>query len=145
MSFIRNSTGAFVTFSGWNGPSCSEVFPNKNSLKVRMPSTKFPCGECKNECKDGSISCPKCGEWFHSVEFSGVQTNTLRAILKSPRLIWLCKTSVDSWKKNLKEGIRSDDPLAEELKFFEKRFTENQSTAKCTKMEQKIEEQLRKI
>ena len=110
-----------------------------------MPSTKFPCGECKTECNNGSISCFKCGEWFHSGECSGGRTNTLRAILKWPGLIWLCKTFVDSWK-TLKEGIRSDDPLAEKLELFEMRFTESQSNAKSAqqKMKQKIDEQLRK-
>ena len=112
-----------------------------------MQSTKFPCGECKTGCKDDSFSGFKCGKWFLSGECSGVQTNFLRAILKSPRLVWLCKTCVDSQAKLLQEGIRSDDLFAEKLELIEKRLTENQNSAESVqhKMEQKIELQLRKI
>ena len=100
--------------------------------KTRNQSTKSPCGECNLECKDGSLSCFKCGTWFHSNNCSGVATNMLASILKKPGLKWLCKNCVDDGKRSLKEGsetLRLPPEIGKKLNDIEAKLVDSKKTS----------------
>ena len=100
--------------------------------KTRNQSTKFPCGECNLECKDGSLYSFKCGTWFHANFCSGVATNMLASILKLPGLIWLCKNCVDDGKRCLKEGsetLRLPPEIGKKLKDIQAKLVDSKKTS----------------
>ena len=117
--------------------------------KTRTMSVKFPCGECKTECKDGSIQCFKCDEWYHAGECSGIATNILRALPKSAGLLWLCKTCNEPGRRAIREGVQDQDhdSIRRKLETIEKQLKENQTSTQEVqrKMQESFEAQLKKI
>ena len=117
--------------------------------KTRTMSVKIPCGECKTECKDGSIQCFKCDEWYHAGECFGIATNILRALPKSTGLIWLCKTCNEPGWRAIREGVQDQDQdsIRGKLETIEKQLTENQTSTQEVqrKRQESFEAQLKKI
>ena len=104
--------------------------------KLRSQSTKFPCGECNEECKDGSLSCFKCGSWYHSGTCSGVQAAVLKNLAKTPGLLWLCKNCVEVGKNQLRnEPTPENTQLAKKLEKIEKAVAATANIEKTIKLE----------
>ena len=54
-------------------------------------STKFPCGQCLEECKSGSLQCHQCAIWFHN-DCVRVPSSILSQLKKVPGLLWKCQS-----------------------------------------------------
>ena len=94
--------------------------------KARTQSTKYPCGTCNLECKDGSVSCFICGCWYHAGDCSGIATSVLRCLQKTSGLIWLCKDCEESRKKLLRDGPDDINEIGNELACIQKQLTDRQ-------------------
>ena len=94
--------------------------------KARTQSTKYPCGTCNLECKDGSVSCFKCGCWYHAGDCSGIATSVLRCLQKTSGLIWLCKDCEESGKKLLRDGPDDINEIGSKLACIQKQLTDRQ-------------------
>ena len=94
--------------------------------KARTQSTKYPCGTCNLECKDGSVSCFKCGCLYHAGECSGIAPNVLRCLQKTSGLIWLCKDCEESVKKLLRNGPDDINETGSKLDCIQRQLTERQ-------------------
>ena len=70
--------------------------------RSRNQSTKYPCGECKGECKESCLSCFACGTWYHSGMSSDIAASILSSLTKQSGLIWLCKNCQESVESKLK-------------------------------------------
>ena len=92
--------------------------------KARNQSTKYPCGTCNLECKDGSVSGFKRGCSYHACDCSGVAANVLRCLQNTSGLIWLCKNCKDSGKdrvsgnRSKERGRKSESVLRSTYKLF---------------------------
>ena len=94
--------------------------------KARTQSTKYLCGTCSIECKDGSVSCFECGCWHHAGECSGIAPNILRNLQKTSGLIWLCKDCEQSGKKLLRNGPDDNNEIGSKLDCIQRQLTERQ-------------------
>ena len=94
--------------------------------KARTQSTKYQCGTCNLECKDGSVPCFKCGCWYHAGECSGFAPNVLRCLQKISGLIWLCKDWNESGKKLLRKEPDDFDEIGSKLDCIQSQLTERQ-------------------
>ena len=72
---------------------------------------KNPCGECGNDCKEGTLACQMCSIWYHGNACSVVSYSLLYAIKKSKGLIWLCKLCEEHGKRKLKDEPGEDTNL----------------------------------
>ena len=107
--------------------------------KARTQSTKYPCGTCNLECKDGSVSCFKCGCWYHADYCSGVAANVLRCLQKTAGLIWLCKNCEESGKDLLRNGPDNSNEIGSKLACIQNHLTEQHLN------ENKLEHTVQKI
>lgn len=82
---------------------------------------KYPCVECDNECKIGTLQCQACGEWCHPV-CSTIPAAVLNVIPKNIGLIWLCKHCKEPGKAKLKNMSQEDVTLEEKINKIEKNF-----------------------
>ena len=94
--------------------------------KARTQSTKYPCGSCILECKVRSVSCFKCGCWYHAGEGLGIAPNVLRYLQKNSGLILLCKDCEDSGKKFLRNGPDDINEIGNKLDCIQRPLTERQ-------------------
>ena len=62
-----------------------------NSTSDGCTSTKFPCGQCLEECKSGSLQCHQCAIWFHN-DCVRVPSSILSQLKKVPGLLWKCQS-----------------------------------------------------
>ena len=63
-----------------------ELAAMPEGTRSRNQSTKYPCGECKSECKDSCHSCFACGTWYHSGMCSGIAASILSSLTKQSGL-----------------------------------------------------------
>ena len=94
--------------------------------KARTQSTKYPYGTCNLESKDGSVSCFKCGSWYHAGECSGIAPNVFRCLQKTSGLIWLCKDCEERGKKFLRNGPDDFNEIGSKLDCIQRQLTERQ-------------------
>ena len=81
---------------------------------TRLTSTKYPCGACAGECKDGSVACILCNSWYHAGNCSGLPSSILMAMSKTSGLVWLCKSCETKGKERLLKDEKQIDAKVQE-------------------------------
>ena len=111
-----------------------------DTTRNRMVSVKYPCGECKNECKDACLSCTNCGTWYHAGNCSGVPSNILTNIKNISGLIWLCVSCEIQGEKKVRSDWTSDSAVESKVDEIERKIAANSDS--LTKMSDAINEQM---
>ena len=81
---------------------------------TRLTSTKYPCGACAGECKDGSVACILCNSWYDAGNCSGLPSSILMAMSKTSGLVWLCKSCETKGMERLLKDEKQIDAKAQE-------------------------------
>ena len=81
---------------------------------ARLTSTKYPCGACAGEYKEGSVACILCNSWYHAGNCSGLPSSSLMAMSKTSGLVWLCKSCKTKSMERLLKDEKQIDAKAQE-------------------------------